>query len=125
MLPTYCICSSLKLCKIFDTRSACTDYFTELEEREKVLVKLALHLQALVNLLQGKRFSECDSLIIYCTRREQVERVATLIRTSLQLTGKPPTKQCAICNAFLQSGLCFSIVGHNKVPEKCIYIIAT
>ncbi|XP_025115631.1 ATP-dependent DNA helicase Q4-like isoform X3 [Pomacea canaliculata] len=43
--------------------------------------------EALVNLLQGKRFSECDSLIIYCTRREQVERVATLIRTSLQLTG--------------------------------------
>ncbi|XP_076449697.1 ATP-dependent DNA helicase Q4-like isoform X2 [Babylonia areolata] len=39
--------------------------------------------EALVNLLQGKRFSSCSSVIIYCTRREQVERVATLIRTCL------------------------------------------
>ncbi|KAK7500307.1 hypothetical protein BaRGS_00008530 [Batillaria attramentaria] len=40
--------------------------------------------EALVSLLQGKRFSACGSVIIYCTRREQVERVATLIRTCLQ-----------------------------------------
>ena len=26
----------------------------------------------------------CDSIIIYCTRREQTERVATLIRTCLK-----------------------------------------
>ena len=42
--------------------------------------------QALIQLLQGDRFSHCDSIIIYCTRREQTERLATLIRTNLQNT---------------------------------------
>ncbi|GFN75183.1 ATP-dependent DNA helicase q4-like [Plakobranchus ocellatus] len=40
--------------------------------------------EALVNLLQGPRFRTCPSIIIYCARREQTTRVATLIRTSLQ-----------------------------------------
>ncbi|KAG0714785.1 ATP-dependent DNA helicase Q4 [Chionoecetes opilio] len=39
--------------------------------------------EALVSLLQGERFSECSSIIIYCTRRDECERVATLIRTQL------------------------------------------
>ncbi|XP_042865248.1 ATP-dependent DNA helicase Q4-like [Penaeus japonicus] len=39
--------------------------------------------QALVSLLQGDRFSNCSSIIIYCTRRDECERVATLIRTQL------------------------------------------
>ncbi|XP_027231609.2 ATP-dependent DNA helicase Q4 [Penaeus vannamei] len=39
--------------------------------------------QALVSLLQGDRFSGCSSIIIYCTRRDECERVATLIRTQL------------------------------------------
>lgn len=38
---------------------------------------------ALVSLLQGERFSKCSSIIIYCTRREECERIATLIRTQL------------------------------------------
>ena len=41
-------------------------------------------LQALLGLLQGARFSHCDSVIVYCTRREQTDRIATLIRTSLK-----------------------------------------
>ena len=40
--------------------------------------------QALIQLLQGERFTGCDSIIIYCTRRQQTERLATLIRTNLQ-----------------------------------------
>ncbi|XP_041376867.1 uncharacterized protein LOC121389337 [Gigantopelta aegis] len=40
--------------------------------------------EALMNLLQGERFTECDSIIVYCTRREEVNRVATLLRTCLQ-----------------------------------------
>lgn len=40
--------------------------------------------QALLTLLQGSRFSALASIIIYCTRREETERVATLIRTSLK-----------------------------------------
>lgn len=41
--------------------------------------------QALVSLLQGKRFKSCQSIIIYCTRREECERLARLIRTCLQV----------------------------------------
>ena len=40
--------------------------------------------QALIALLQGERFSQCSSIIIYCTRRQQTDRVATIIRTRLQ-----------------------------------------
>lgn len=40
--------------------------------------------QALIKLLQGPRFSQCNSIIIYCTRRDECVRLATLIRTNLQ-----------------------------------------
>ncbi|XP_059146328.1 ATP-dependent DNA helicase Q4-like, partial [Physella acuta] len=40
--------------------------------------------EALINLLKGERFKSCESIIIYCSRREQTNRVATLIRTSMQ-----------------------------------------
>ena len=40
--------------------------------------------QALVRLLQSKRFEECDSIIVYCTRREECARIAALLRVSLQ-----------------------------------------
>uniref|UniRef100_A0A8C8SQ83 DNA 3'-5' helicase n=1 Tax=Pelusios castaneus TaxID=367368 RepID=A0A8C8SQ83_9SAUR len=40
--------------------------------------------QALVSLLQGERFGGLDSLIVYCTRREETARIAALIRTCLQ-----------------------------------------
>jgi superfamily II DNA helicase RecQ len=43
--------------------------------------------RALVSLLQGKRFKSCQSIIIYCTRREECERLARLIRTCLQVWG--------------------------------------
>ncbi|XP_026265671.2 ATP-dependent DNA helicase Q4 [Urocitellus parryii] len=39
--------------------------------------------QALVTLLQGDRFRALDSIIIYCNRREDTERVAALLRTCL------------------------------------------
>lgn len=41
--------------------------------------------QALVRLLQSQRFEECDSIIVYCTRREECERIAALLRVSLQV----------------------------------------
>uniref|UniRef100_A0A8D0HLI8 DNA 3'-5' helicase n=1 Tax=Sphenodon punctatus TaxID=8508 RepID=A0A8D0HLI8_SPHPU len=41
-------------------------------------------LQALVSLLQGDRFGCLDSVIVYCTRREETARIAALIRTCLQ-----------------------------------------
>ena len=40
--------------------------------------------EALVRLLKGALFSRCKSIIVYCTRREQTARVATLIRTQMK-----------------------------------------
>ncbi|KAM4550259.1 ATP-dependent DNA helicase Q4 [Fundulus diaphanus] len=40
--------------------------------------------QALVALLKGDRFGCLDSIIVYCTRREETARVAALLRTCLQ-----------------------------------------
>lgn len=48
--------------------------------------KLILYRKALLQLLQGRRFSQCDSIIIYCTRREQTEKLASTLRTCLQST---------------------------------------
>ena len=39
--------------------------------------------QALIQLLQGERFATCESIIVYCTRRDECEKVATLLRTQL------------------------------------------
>ncbi|KAJ6661526.1 hypothetical protein lerEdw1_014436 [Lerista edwardsae] len=40
--------------------------------------------KALVRLLQGERFGSLDSIIVYCTRREETARIAALIRTCFQ-----------------------------------------
>lgn len=40
--------------------------------------------QALVDLMRYPPFSSCESIIIYCTRQQTTERVAQLLRTSLQ-----------------------------------------
>ena len=40
-------------------------------------------IQALVELLQNSTFKFCESIIIYCTRQQETERVAQLLRTCL------------------------------------------
>ncbi|XP_076650012.1 recQ4 helicase [Halictus rubicundus] len=40
--------------------------------------------QGLIKLLLSDRFQKCDSIIIYCTRREECMRIAGLVRVSLQ-----------------------------------------
>ncbi|NXN20357.1 RECQ4 helicase, partial [Nycticryphes semicollaris] len=40
--------------------------------------------QALISLLQEEPFGCLDSIIVYCTRREETTRIAALIRTRLQ-----------------------------------------
>ncbi|VVC29857.1 Helicase, C-terminal,Zinc finger, CCHC-type,DEAD/DEAH box helicase domain,P-loop containing [Cinara cedri] len=40
--------------------------------------------EALINLLNGNRFKNCSSIIVYCIRREECERIASLIRTAFQ-----------------------------------------
>ncbi|XP_023667819.1 ATP-dependent DNA helicase Q4 [Paramormyrops kingsleyae] len=40
--------------------------------------------QALVSLLKGERFGSLESIIVYCTRREETTRIAALLRTCLQ-----------------------------------------
>eukprot|EP00794_Sanderia_malayensis_P019029 gene19029-20942_t len=46
--------------------------------------------RALVQLLSGPRFERCTSIIIYCTRREETERLSSLLRTCLKHL--PPTE---------------------------------
>lgn len=44
--------------------------------------------KALIGLLKGERFGTLDSIIVYCTRRDQTDKVATIIRTCMN-TGTP------------------------------------
>lgn len=39
---------------------------------------------ALLQLMNSKRFDDCQSIIIYCTRRDECERVAGFLRTCMQ-----------------------------------------
>lgn len=43
--------------------------------------------RALMDLLRSERFASCSSIIVYCTRRDDCERIAGLLRTSLQPFG--------------------------------------
>lgn len=42
---------------------------------------------ALMGLLTSERFANCRSIIVYCTRREECERIAGYLRTSLKDNG--------------------------------------
>lgn len=44
--------------------------------------------KALIGLLRSERFESLQSIIIYCTRREECERIAGFLRTCLQETQK-------------------------------------
>ncbi|CAK9829408.1 ATP-dependent DNA helicase Q4 [Anthophora retusa] len=45
--------------------------------------------EALIELLQSERFQECNSIIVYCTRREECVRISGLLRVSLQDVNNP------------------------------------
>ncbi|XP_070166278.1 ATP-dependent DNA helicase Q4 [Polyergus mexicanus] len=58
---------------------------------------------ALIALLKSDRFRELDCVIVYCIRREECERIAALLRVSLQDTrnpGKPKAKISMIAEAY-------------------------
>ncbi|XP_042638944.1 ATP-dependent DNA helicase Q4 [Orycteropus afer afer] len=70
--------------------------------------------KALVTLLQGDRFRTLDSVIVYCNRREDTERVATLLRTCLGTAlclrtrpwaGSGPRDPSAVAEAY-HAGMC-------------------
>ncbi|XP_056634994.1 ATP-dependent DNA helicase Q4 [Diorhabda sublineata] len=46
---------------------------------------------ALLMLLLSDRFKDCNSVIVYCTRRQECERIATFLRTSLK--NERPTEE--------------------------------
>nr|XP_034170943.1 ATP-dependent DNA helicase Q4 isoform X1 [Osmia lignaria] len=59
--------------------------------------------RALIELLQSERFKQCNSIIVYCTRREECVRIAGLLRVSLQDTNnftKPNSKLSPIAEAY-------------------------
>lgn len=37
-----------------------------------------------MTLLKGERFGSLESIIVYCTRREETNRIAALLRTCMQ-----------------------------------------
>lgn len=51
--------------------------------------------EALIHLLTGDRFEGCSSIIIYCTRREECERIAVFIRTQMITASKIDVKSNA------------------------------
>lgn len=48
--------------------------------------------KALLTLLRGERFGDLRSLIIYCTRRDECERVAGILRTCMQENQSEPAE---------------------------------
>lgn len=51
-----------------------------------------------MSLLKGERFGSLDSVIVYCTRREETSRIAALLRTCMQgvmlkESSKPPPEE--------------------------------
>lgn len=42
--------------------------------------------KAIIHLLNGNRFKNCTSIIVYCIRRDECERIASLIRTAFQVS---------------------------------------
>ncbi|KAI5929445.1 ATP-dependent DNA helicase Q4 [Manis javanica] len=85
--------------------------------RDSVIIPSNLHLsvsmdrdpdQALVTLLQSNRFHALNSVIIYCNRREDTERIAALLCTCLPMVqGSGPRGQVpkAVAEAY-HAGLC-------------------
>lgn len=49
--------------------------------------------QALLGLLLSDRLKDCRSIIVYCTRRDECERVASFLRTSLKYDKALQTEQ--------------------------------
>ncbi|XP_035226422.1 ATP-dependent DNA helicase Q4-like isoform X2 [Stegodyphus dumicola] len=55
--------------------------------------------KALLQLLNGDRFHKCSSIIIYCIRRVETERLAALIRTCMQDDLLPEGEQAIMSKA--------------------------
>jgi len=78
--------------------------------------------QALVSLLQGKRFKSCQSIIIYCTRREECERLARLIRTCLQVWRNfVYYSRTIVIHCILIMGICGVPCAYTQHPHTHIY----
>ncbi|XP_016040625.1 ATP-dependent DNA helicase Q4 isoform X2 [Erinaceus europaeus] len=82
--------------------------------RESAAIPSNLHLsvsmdrdpdQALVTLLQSDRFRTLNSVIVYCNRREDTERVAALLRTCLRGDRGPGSRGEAVAEAY-HAGMC-------------------
>uniref|UniRef100_A0A3B4ZMU2 DNA 3'-5' helicase n=1 Tax=Stegastes partitus TaxID=144197 RepID=A0A3B4ZMU2_9TELE len=80
--------------------------------------------QALVSLLKGDRFGCLDSIIVYCTRREETVRVAALLRTCLQGIRKPLKWQAESYHAGL-SGSERRRVQNNFMCGELRIVVAT
>lgn len=74
--------------------------------------------RALIDLLCSKRFEECDSIIIYCTRRDECTRIAGLVRVSLQPNSANTTTTKAKVSAVAEAYHAGLPAGRRKVIQK-------
>lgn len=79
--------------------------------------------QALIELLQSKTFRVMPSIIIYCSRRDQTEILATNIRTAMQnysSTMSPPERKKAKSSSDVDSGRGSSDSDSGRVEHERI-----
>ncbi|EFN84636.1 ATP-dependent DNA helicase Q4 [Harpegnathos saltator] len=84
----------------------------------------------LIALLRSERFQECDSVIVYCTRREECARIAGLLRVSLQdsrNSEKPNAKMSTIAEAYHagMTALRRKVVQKEFMSGKIKIVVAT
>ena len=78
----------------------------------------------------GERFTGCNSIIIYCTRREECTRISTLLRTTCRDEEFKGTKKsrCSLISEPYHAGLTPSrrrTVQNNFMNGKLRIVVAT
>ena len=82
---------------------------------------------ALVSLLKSERFCDLSSIIIYCSRRETTEKIATLLRIEMQKSKDPSIDQEWTATAY-HAGLSYAEklrIQKNFISGKLRVVVAT
>ena len=63
--------------------------------------------RALLRMLAEGSLAECENVIVYCTRRDECERLATMIRTQLQTRdlGQAKSAQVIYSTKYANTGI--------------------
>lgn len=83
-----------------------------------------------MSLLKGERFGALESVIIYCTRREETSRIAALLRTCLQgvvlrESSKPAPEDeedNPVGKKKKALGKCITVIQNTSAPSLCVEV---